>query len=311
MIIHPFNSLPQLNEKFREICTLSSVLQLGQGTARGEIILEQVGMVACMQISCSVPIAICGDRNMEKLCIGIELSHLKDCWRHTASGTELDRPALIGCNWRATELDIHLAAGTRMGVMMMPRNALRRWLKDRQLEDVLEILRTTDTAIGPTKVTQTLRHHLREIFRGRRLGTPHEDQLLLMELVDVLLEAPDKRKPQPRKLRYEAASKLLHLQAANPERSFDVIEVPQLVHSSRASLNNGCRELFGMSPAEVLRTVRLQHVQHLLVNPKLRADMNLTTISQVAAHYGFRSTGHFSRNYNALFKQMPSEDWVH
>lgn len=73
--------------------------------------------------------------------------------------------------------------------------------------------------------------------------------------------------------------------------------------TSPRALSYGVQDLFAMSPMDYLKFKRLNGVRRALK----ACDPNQTTISELAAHWGFWSMGHFSRDYKQLFGELPSE----
>ena len=310
MILLPFKSAVELNVLMQRICSGTSVLQTGTGPCEGTITGVNVGMLHLVRIEISTAIAFTGARDLEKTSIAIELSPYKECWRHRPYGVELDAPALFGYNWTLHDVDLRLAAGTQIGVVFIQRKKLRRWLNERGFEHVFEDLHKTNVTYAGSKATRKLRNHLRAIFAGKGTGDAIEDEMLLLELCDLFTKTEHKDPVIARRERAEVALKALHLQTANPDVPFEVTQLPALLHQSRSSIFDGCRDRFGMPPADLLRTVRLQQVHHMLKRPDLRRAKGLEGVEEVAKHYGFASRSHFSKHYKQLFTCTPRKDLV-
>jgi AraC-like DNA-binding protein len=60
------------------------------------------------------------------------------------------------------------------------------------------------------------------------------------------------------------------------------------------------KDLTGLSPVELVRSVRLNEARKKLANPKL-------SISEVAYSVGFNNLSYFTRSFKAEFGMLPSE----
>jgi hypothetical protein len=69
----------------------------------------------------------------------------------------------------------------------------------------------------------------------------------------------------------------------------------------------GFREVYGSSPMAYLKTLRLYAVRTQLQ----QAEATTTAIAEIAKRFGFRSLGHFSRDYKTMFGELPSETLKH
>jgi AraC family ethanolamine operon transcriptional activator len=90
---------------------------------------------------------------------------------------------------------------------------------------------------------------------------------------------------------------------ANLEKSLTLKQLAKNLESSSSALSYGFQDLFGLSPLRYLKVRRLHAVrQHL----KARDPENCT-IAILASQFGFYSPSHFTRDYKAMFGELPSE----
>jgi AraC family transcriptional regulator, ethanolamine operon transcriptional activator len=88
----------------------------------------------------------------------------------------------------------------------------------------------------------------------------------------------------------------------------NINEVPSIrklcaaTHSSYMTLERGFRETYGMPPLAHLKALRLSRARRELLHPDL-----LTTVTDVALHWGFLELGRFSVNYRMRFGESPSD----
>ena len=57
----------------------------------------------------------------------------------------------------------------------------------------------------------------------------------------------------------------------------------------------------------MLKQIRLQQVQHTLLNPSRQALLGARSIQGIASHYGFMARNHFARDYRMMFGESPSQ----
>lgn len=113
-------------------------------------------------------------------------------------------------------------------------------------------------------------------------------QLIEEEILSILIDCfigHDDRKvglALPRRDRHEAALQVLALANSSATKPFEVNDLCSLLHQSRTSLFNGCKEKFKMSPLQVLRSVRLHQVRHALLDAEFCIENNLCGVNGVA-----------------------------
>ena len=84
------------------------------------------------------------------------------------------------------------------------------------------------------------------------------------------------------------------------------IAIEQL-HTTRASLSQGCKETMGIGPMEILRYIRLEHVHKALTSPEIRKQLNLQKVEEIRKHYSFMSRGNFAGTYKTYFEESPKK----
>ena len=139
------------------------------------------------------------------------------------------------------------------------------------------------------------------------------NRLVEDEILSTLIEcfvSTDKRKVGvaiDRRDRHEAALQVLALTSSSPTKPFEIQDLCSLLHQSRTSVFNGCKEKFKMSPLQVVRSVRLHQVRHALMDTEFCIENNIHSVSDVASHFGFVGRSNFARYYKQEFLEMPSQ----
>lgn len=89
---------------------------------------------------------------------------------------------------------------------------------------------------------------------------------------------------------------------ANAHNDITISDIAAAVYVTPRTLQYAFRRHLDVSPTEYLRRVRLDHAHRQL----LRADPATTTVSAVAAQWGFAHTGRFSALYRRTYGRAPS-----
>lgn len=84
------------------------------------------------------------------------------------------------------------------------------------------------------------------------------------------------------------------------DSEMSVEELSKDVGFSRVHLNRKLKEILGMSPSSLIKSIRLKQAAYLLVNNKVN-------ISEVAYKVGFSSHSYFSYNFHDFFGMSPKE----
>ena len=135
-----------------------------------------------------------------------------------------------------------------------------------------------------------------------------EDQIL-SALADCLIDKGNRKVAPPleRKDRHAAALGILNLVNSVPSKYLEIGDLAALLHQSRTSLYSACIEKFGMSPVEVVRSIRLRQVNHALLDAEFCLTNGLCNVSDVAQYFGFASRSQFTKYYKMEFFETPGK----
>jgi AraC-like DNA-binding protein len=101
----------------------------------------------------------------------------------------------------------------------------------------------------------------------------------------------------------KAVRDAIELLRARPEHSWSVGELAEQVHLSVRALQDGFVRTVEVPPMRYLRRLRLGRVRTEL----LEANPNDTTVTEVAARWGFLHHGHFAAAYRSEFGESPGQ----
>ena len=110
-----------------------------------------------------------------------------------------------------------------------------------------------------------------------------------------------------REARHDAAIELLHWRSRNPMTTITVEELSAKLFQSKTSLFKGSKEHFEQTPIELQRSMRMDCVRQLLLDPARRASQSLTGVGDTATTMGFTSRSYFARHYQEYYGEQPQD----
>ena len=159
---------------------------------------------------------------------------------------------------------------------------------------------------------QRLQNQFNQLIQRNAEGWSPEAPDRLMNSLIRCFEEPQARYKliAKREARHEAAIDLLHWCSRNPMTTITVEELSTELFQSRTSLFKGSKEHFGQTPLELQRSIRMDRVRQLLLDPVLRKHQGLTGVGDSAASMGFTSRSHFSRRFQEFYGELPQDTLV-
>jgi transcriptional regulator GlxA family with amidase domain len=102
-----------------------------------------------------------------------------------------------------------------------------------------------------------------------------------------------------------AVTRAISLIEANPDLDLTVVDIARAAHVSTRALQLGFRRSLDTTPMAYLRRVRLEHARAELVAAVPGDD---TTVTAVAARWGWARASRFAASYRAAYGRHPSDD---
>ena len=305
-----FSSCQGLQELFKPLSPDLVALQMSRGPLHGRLRIFHLGAIRFNLLETNQSLFLSGTRRPKPCTMAVPLELTKASSPYRAQGIPVAWPALMGYNRHLTDFDLKVPAGARLATIVIGKETLLEQL-DRREENqhTLERWESTNQLELHPQLQQTLRDQLNQrIERGEQGWNPEEpDQLL-----DILIrcfEQPQARTTlvAKREARHEAAINLLHWCARHPMRTVTAEELSAELFQSRTSLFRGSREHFERTPLELQRSIRMDRVRQLLLDPTRRASQGLTGVGDSAASMGFTSRSHFARRYQEQYGEKPQD----
>ncbi|MGD1714119.1 helix-turn-helix domain-containing protein [Dapis sp. BLCC M172] len=210
------------------------------------------------------------------------------------------------------ETDFVSSQGGAMTEVCIPLKTFHTYAQKLQRHDLDDnFLSKNHVNLLPTGMKE-IKDYLKQLFWLARykpnwLQKPHIEKLVADDFVPLVIsQIPIQRnskgflKPSRReKLIAQAGKKML----AHLEKPLTLKQLAEDLESSTSALSYGFQDLFGMSPMRYLKVRRLNAVrQHL----KASAPESCV-IASLANQFGFYHRSHFTKDYKAMFGELPSE----
>ena len=158
----------------------------------------------------------------------------------------------------------------------------------------------------------TLRAYLKELWylmehKPHFLNFPHLKKIVLEDFIPLLIDTFSNHEKNSNKFAIPLSRAQIVRQAedymmSRLDRPLTLKELSQSLNISHRPIFYGFQEIFGLSPMAYLKVQRLHGVRRSL---KL-ANPETSSVMAIANQFGFWSAGHFSRDYQKMFGELPS-----
>ncbi|NES64156.1 MAG: helix-turn-helix transcriptional regulator [Okeania sp. SIO2D1] len=217
---------------------------------------------------------------------------------------------IFGFNDKGTDLIV--PKGGVMITILIPKKTFHVYAQQLQRYDLDDsFLSKNSVNLLPTGMKE-IKDYLKQLFwlavhKPTWLQKPHIEKLvtddflpLLISQIPIKLNSKSFLKPSRReKLIAQAEKEML----ANLNKPLTLKQLAQNLGSSSCALSFGFKDLFGVSPMRYLKVRRLNVVrEHLKAS-----EPDNCTIVFLANEFGFYCPSNFTRDYKAMFGELPSE----
>ena len=304
-----FKSTADLAAIFNRQLHNVSVLALEPGVVEGFVDVLVLPNIRLFRVTLNAPVALYADRRLGKKVFSIDLSEVISSDFIQAQGIALTRPALFGFNANLKDLDLVLPAGSQLCTVVLQDDFLLAQVQRLACEEVLEIVDQFNV-LSNSFVSSDLMIAIAKCWSSSRVVS---EDIMECEIVAALMQCLLDRNERKvatitsRQDRHEAALRILAMTFSDPTQPFEIQDLANLLHQSRTSIFSGCKEKFGMSPVQVVRSVRLHQVRHALMDVEFSAQNNLNGVVDTAEYFGFVGRSHFARYYKNEFMETPRQ----
>ena len=304
-----FESCGDLQELFQPLSPDLVALQLSSGLLKGRVQAWGFDGFRLNLLTTNQSLFLSGARRPEPCTLALPLDPSEGDGAFKAQGISMPWAGLMGYNRGLIDFDLKLPAGARLATVVINKAA---WL-DRHGPTgrplMMKRWETTNQLKVRAPLLEQLQRHLMALMHGQADAEQTETSEQLMQTLIHCFEDPtaETLPIAKREARHQAAIGLLHWCAKRPKTPLKVEEISSEIFQSRTSLFQGSKEHFQRTPLELQRSIRLDRVRQLLINPKQRQHQGLNGVSEVVEAMGFSSRSHFARRYQQHFDELPHE----
>ena len=312
----PDRTCPSWDTSFFSACELESclqglgkayrVVQLSAGPLSGRFSVVHLHGTSVLMISTNQVLLLNGDRGRDFISFCLEISG--NNVDHRVQCQTFDPLSIYGFNQELTEAHVQLSAGSISLFAFSSAKHFRTFLSRAWQEQLIEQLHISNAIQVSAQTHSSLANHLGQILCHPPADLHHSKLMaenLRMQLLTCLLSQDHQFKPFELAPRERLVQELVSWGLNNSNNPKNLDEICTELFTSRRTLILGSKDNFKRGPMELLRTIRLQQVHALLRSPQARQDAGLHQVHDVAAHFGFRSRGHFAKAYQDHFDEAP------
>lgn len=201
------------------------------------------------------------------------------------------------------EYDINLRAGYSDFQLSLPtRTIVEAGLLPESLLDPATPLERSHVRLEPEQAGSLWRR-LTDLFHlnpERRGNAASNTDAVLSELGSAVNRSREKQSAAARQRRYRHLRRAREVISRHGNGYLTIEALADEVHTSRYTLNRAFQDVLGISPYQFLLRRRL-----CAARARLLRDPN-TTISDIAADFGFASRSEFAGHYRRFFGELPS-----
>ena len=285
------------------------IIQLSFGSFEAEFLSIQIGNLFFVYNQANQGVQFSGEGDKKYISFAILWSDNEKeyySFRHPVK----PQRTLFGFN--NTEADDIFPQGGTLTQILMPVQTFDTYADQLQRHDLDDNFRRKNHVnLLPTGMKE-IKDYLQQliwlaVYKPTWLQQPHIEKLvaddfipLLISHIPIKLNSKSFLKPSRQsQLIIQAEQKILnHL-----NKPLTLKQLTEYLESSSSALSRGFKGLFGISPMRYLKVRRLNAVrQHL----KAKEPENCT-IAILANKFGFYNPCHFTKDYKAMFGELPSE----
>ncbi len=208
---------------------------------------------------------------------------------------------------------ITLPSKSRLVGYGCPTESIERYMKARAT-NYTEIANEVNDILPPVATLNRFRTVIKTVLRHdvHDGSSSHYSSEMTKESLSKCFNCSARIKKIPLKVtqRHVLCKDLVSLGYVNTDKSISLEMVIQKLHTTRASLSQGCKEATGIGPMEMLRFIRLDHVYQALSDSAVRQSLNLQSVEMFRKHYGFMSRGNFAGIYKTYFEESPRDTLI-
>ena len=305
-----FQSCADLGTISQPLCPDLVALQLSQGPLHARIRIIVLKEFRFNLLETNQSLFLSGKRRPGTCTMAIPLQDVKTNETYQAQGIAMPWAGIIGYNRKLVDFDLKLPAGAKLATVVISNDT---WGTRHRTQGgnprLLERWETTNQLELKKPHSLNLQRQLMSLVHGEtNAWTTKESDQLINTLIKCFEDPTAHTLPiAKREVRHEAAIELLHWCANNPTSTLNIEEISNEIYQSRTSLFKGSKEHFQRTPMQLQRSIRMDRVRQLLLNPRQCNSQGLKGVGAIAASVGFSSRSHFAKQYEQHYHELPIE----
>lgn len=304
-----FRSASELAQLFKLAGKQFDALQLSPGTVNGRFALARIGSIALLKISTTQRLLLNGDRGPD--CISFCLEASGQAQDHRVFSVPIAAYSINGFRQGMQESHFELSANSTTYLAITSAQRFNTYLERYEEDHLIELMQASNALQMSPLMHQYLAQEFEQLLHTP-LTTAIQRQQVGHHLYTLFLKclrnnrSGDSYIPFANSPRQQLVHELIRWGFRNSNTKPNLDVVSQNLYASRRTLIQGTKETFDIGPIELLKRIRLEQVKGMLCSEELRHAAGLNTVTEVAQHFGFRSRGHFAKDYQQQFAESPS-----
>ena len=296
-----FQSSSELEALLGELGFEPHVVQLQPGPLQGRFQYSPCPHGAVLRFSASAAFTLVCPRKPQILPLGLNRKGSKG--RIVVHGQPVAEHGIAGCYVGLSYSFFQVWPGADALIALLQRQPLLEGLALASAQNCLQWMNDCNQL----QLTPQVHRAMADLFMAALEPAASDPIDLLRGAVELLSDqavvAPLRfRAPT----RYDLVAQLIDLGSQSTEL-LNLDSVAEQLGCSRRSLIQGCTELMGIGPIEMLRAQRLERVHQALLAGNQEPTPSPALVGDIAQRFGFRSRGHFAASYQEQYGQSPSQ----
>ena len=291
-----------LEALFKQLGFPMQVVQISRGPLQGHLSATRSAGGLLLQLTTNQCLSGYGSRNQRW--VGIALEQTNNLEMHRVRGEPVGPWSVQGFNRNLTESIWQLSPHSHLSLFVMPVERILDLIALDPSTTLQEVIDISNVVTFQPSHFQTLKTFL---LSSDIHGCAARDTLDAL-LIECFMR-PDNISTAgiPLSNRAELMRDLLNYGFSNPTEVISFETLSKTLLKSPSSITKASREQFGVSPMQLLKQIRLQQVQKLLMDPEQQEQLGTQSIGSIAQRFGFTAPNHFARDFRTMFGEIPSQ----
>ena len=278
------------------------VVQISPGPLHGHLSATRSAGGLLLQLTTNQCLSCSGTRNQRWLAIALEQTNNLEM--HRLRGEPVGPCSVQGFNRNLTESIWQVSPHSHLSLLVIPVKRILDLIaldSSTTLQEVIDISNVVTFQPSHFKTLKTF------LLSSDIHGDAARDTLDAL-LVECFMR-PDNISTAGIPLSNRAAlmQDLLHFGFSNPSEAISLETLSKTLLKSSSSITKASREQFGVSPMQLLKQIRLQQVQKLLMDHEQQQQLGTHSIGAIAKRFGFTAPNHFARDFRTMFGENPRQ----